>query len=267
MISHELDGNDVISIHKTAGEAIDRARAAGGPTLIECKTYRTRAHAEGMGDFTYRSREEVAAWKERCPIERLRQQILRHGIPATELDSVDTQVRSLVDESRRFAESSPWPTPESATQYVHCDDPVLFLEYRELLTLKGPVPENEYRIEFGKAAIVRPGTDVTVMALARMVHPALSVSDELSREGISVELIDPRTVSPLDHGTILQSVHKTGRLLIVDECPGPFGLGAEISARVVTDGFDDFDAPIRRLNEAFAPTPYSPPLESAVGTK
>jgi 2-oxoisovalerate dehydrogenase E1 component len=143
-------------------------------------------------------------------------------------------------------------------------DPVLFLEHRELMAVKGPVPEEEFTVPFGQAAVVRPGTDVTVVALALMVHRALEACGRLAEEGLSVELIDPRTVSPLDADTILQSVRKTGRLLIVDETFAPCGVGAEVAARVVDAGFDDLDAPIRRLNGAHTPTPYSPPLEAAV---
>jgi 2-oxoisovalerate dehydrogenase E1 component len=140
----------------------------------------------------------------------------------------------------------------------------MFLEHRELLTLKGPVPEEDYVIDFGKARVIRGGTSVTVVALARMVQLTLAVCGELERAGISVELIDPRTISPLDIETILASVHKTGRLLVVDETPGPCSIGSEIAAQVADRGFDDLDAPIKRLHGAFAPTPYSPPLEAAV---
>lgn len=147
---------------------------------------------------------------------------------------------------------------------LRCDDPVVFLEHREILTTKCHVPPEDYEIEFGKAAIVRPGQDVTVVALARMVHLTLSVCEELQKENISVELIDPRTVSPLDTETILASVARTGRLLIVDEPPAPCGFAAEIAAQVTEAGFDDLDAPIRRLTGVFTPTPYSPPLEAAV---
>jgi 2-oxoisovalerate dehydrogenase E1 component len=147
---------------------------------------------------------------------------------------------------------------------LNCDDPVLFLEHKSLLSVKGPVPEGEHFVDFGKASVVQEGTDVTVVALALMVHKTLQASQELAKEKVSVELIDPRTVAPLDIDTILQSVHKTGRLLIVDEAFAPYGAGAEIAAQVIDRGFDDLDAPIRRLNGAHAPTPYSPPLESAV---
>lgn len=147
---------------------------------------------------------------------------------------------------------------------LRCQDPVMFLEHREILTNKCHVPEHDYEIEFGKASIVREGTDVTVVALAKMVPVTLSLCDLLQKENISVELIDPRTISPLDTATILQSVAKTGRLLIVEETPAAFGLGAEVAAQIADAGFNDLDAPIRRVNGAFAPTPYAPSLEAAV---
>jgi 2-oxoisovalerate dehydrogenase E1 component len=159
-------------------------------------------------------------------------------------------------------------TPYDAKGLLHhalrCDDPVIFLEHRELLALKGSVPEVDYEIPFGKAAVVREGKDVTVVALALMVQRALKACETLSAEGVSIELIDPRTVAPLDIETIAGSVRKTGRLLIVDEAFAPFGIGAEIAAQMSDRGFDDLDAPIRRLNGVHTPTPYSPPLENAV---
>ncbi len=440
----ELDGNDVLDIYEKAGEAIARARGGGGPTLIECKTYRTRAHAEGMGDFTYRTKDDVEEWKQRCPILRLKNRILEQELTGTgELELIDDEVKQLIAESRQFAEDSPWPDPASATAHVYsassgqparveepdpgsreltfvqathealaeemaknpkifvmgegagvrggnfnttsglfdihggirlcdtpicergfvglgcgaamtgsrpvidfmfadfindafgelvnqiakmqymssgrltmpillrgcigighsaathhsgnyypiyahfpgfrvvvpsnaydakglfrkaltCDDPVIFLEHRELLTAKTAVPEQEYEIEFGRAAVVREGTDVTVVAIARMVHHVLAVIDELADDGISVELIDPRTVLPLDTETIRASVARTGRLLIIDETSPVAGIASQIAAVQADLGFDDLDAPIKRLHGAFTPTPYSPTLESAV---
>jgi 2-oxoisovalerate dehydrogenase E1 component len=149
---------------------------------------------------------------------------------------------------------------------IRSDDPVLFLEHKSLLNTKGAVPdaEEEELIPFGQAAIRRQGTDLTVVALSIMVNRTLEVAEELANEGISVEVIDPRTVAPLDIDTILASVHKTGRLLIVDEDFAPAGAGSEISALVTERAFDDLDAPIRRLNGMHTPVPYSPPLEAAV---
>jgi 2-oxoisovalerate dehydrogenase E1 component len=141
---------------------------------------------------------------------------------------------------------------------------VLLLEHRELMQTKGPVPEEQYEIPFGQARIVRPGTDVTVVALSLMVRHAIKAAEALAGEGVSVEVIDPRTVSPLDTESILQSVAKTGRLLIVDEAFGPCGFASEIAARVADAGFNDLDAPIKRLHGEFAPTPYAPALEKAV---
>jgi 2-oxoisovalerate dehydrogenase E1 component len=112
----------------------------------------------------------------------------------------------------------------------------------------------------------RPNAYADLIKLAGAVEIVAppELRERLAAAGISVEVIDPRTVSPLDGETILRSVHKTGRLLIVDEAFAPFGLGAEVAAHVVDAGFDDLDAPVRRLHGAFTPTPYSPPLEKAV---
>ena len=160
--------------------------------------------------------------------------------------------------------SNPYDAKGLLKPALRCQDPVVFLEHRALLGLKGPVPEEDYEVDFGEAAVVREGTDVTVVALSIAVQHTRKAAAALAKEGISVELIDPRTVAPLDVDTILQSVRKTGRLLIVDEAFGPCGIGAEIAAQIAARGFDELDAPIRRLNGAHAPTPYSPPLEKAV---
>ncbi len=443
MPGFEVDGNDVQEIYKIAGEAVVRARAGEGPTLIECKTYRTRAHAEGMGDYTYRTREDVAEWRQKCPIKRFAESLVASGeFTAADLDAVENEVKAEVAAASQEAENAPWPEGDTATQYVYCeerakgiapappsgnreitytqatrealdfemernpgifvmgegigvrggnfatttglfakygadrlcdtpicergfvglaggaamtgsrpvidfmfidfindsfgevinqiakmqymssgrlkmpvllrgcigighsaathhsgsyhsiyahipglrivipstpydakglfhhalrcDDPVLFLEHRELMGIKGPVPEEPYEIEFGKAAVVRAGSDITIVAMCLMVHHALQAAKRLADDGVSVEIVDPRTVSPLDIDTILTSVAKTGRLLIVDEAFAPCSVGADIAARVVEAGFDDLDAPIKRLQGEFAPTPYSPPLEQAL---
>ncbi|MCA9066369.1 MAG: alpha-ketoacid dehydrogenase subunit beta, partial [Planctomycetaceae bacterium] len=160
--------------------------------------------------------------------------------------------------------SSPFDAKGLMAHALRCQDPVLFLEHRELMSIKGPVPEIDYEIPFGQARIVRPGTDVTVVAISLMVHRTLEAADQLAQRGVSVEVVDPRTVSPLDTETILKSVAKTGRLLVVDEAFGPCSVASEIAACVADQGFDDLDAPIKRLNGAFTPTPYAPSLETAV---
>jgi 2-oxoisovalerate dehydrogenase E1 component len=438
----EVDGNDVLAVHAAAEEAVHRARQGEGPTLLECRTYRTRPHAEGMGDFGYRTREEVEQWKAKCPIAQLKRRLLEESLASeAELEAIDKEVLAEIDAAHQAAEAAPWPDPATAASHVYaepprpapppkspgsrqitymqathealaaemqqnpsifvmgegigkrggnfntttglydlygperlrdtpicergfvglgggaamtgtrpvvdfmfadfvldavgeiinqiakiqymsdgrlkmpillrgcvgighsaathhsgnyypmyahfpglrvaipstpydakgllhhalrCDDPVMFLEHRELLGLKGPVPEEPFEIPFGQAAIVREGSDVTVVALALMVQRALQACEQLTAEGMSVELIDPRTVAPLDVETIAASVRKTGRLLIVDEAFGPYGIGAEIAAQISDCAFDDLDAPIRRLNGVHTPTPYSPPLENAV---
>lgn len=160
--------------------------------------------------------------------------------------------------------SNPYDAKGLFATAIRSDDPVLFLEHKSLIFNRGPVPEEDYAIPFGQARIARAGTDCTVVALASMVGKALEAAEKLAADGVSVEVIDPRTVAPLDVDSVLESVHKTGRLLVVDETFQPCGIGAEIAAQVVDRGFDDLDAPIRRLNGAHAPTPYSPPLESAI---
>ena len=115
----------------------------------------------------------------------------------------------------------------------------------------------------GVSAVVRAGTDVTVVSVSRMVHEAVAAADAVAGDGISVEVIDLRTVAPLDMAPILDSVHKTGRLLIAHEAVVPFGIGAEIAATVARDAFWDLDAPIERIGAAPTPPPYAPELEAA----
>ena len=439
----EVDGNDLLAVYDTAREAVERARSGGGATLIECKTYRTRAHAEGMGDYTYRTREDVAEWKERCPIRQFGAHLINNGLASEDdLNAIEEELKEHVKTVGKSAEAAEWPDASTAAQHVYfegddriespavepgmreigyvaathealefemernpsiwvmgegigvrggnfatttglydkygadrlcdtpicergfvglscgaamtgtrpvidamffdfindafgelvnqvskmqymssgrlrmpalyrgcigighsaathhsgsfysmyshvpglrvvvpstpydakglfhralrCQDPVLFMEHRELLGMKGPVPEEDYEIEFGSAAVVREGSDLTIVALALMMHRCLEVAEKLAAEGVSIEVVDPRTVSPLDTETILQSVAKTGRLLIVDEEFGPCSVGSEVAATISDIGFDELDAPIRRLNGRFTPTPYAPTLESEV---
>ncbi len=437
-----VDGNDVAAVTEAARAAVLRARAGEGPTLLECRTYRTRPHAEGMGDYTYRTREEVTKWRERCPIKRYRFYLIENRQATDDdLQSIDDEINIEVAAANSAAEAAPWPSPEDATTHVFAperkippppaptpgrdlsytaatlealdaemqandrifvmgegigirggnfgttaglyakygpqrlrdtpiaergftglacgaamagarpivdfmfidflndafgeiinqiakmqymssgrlkmplllrgcigighsaathhsgsyysiyshipglrvvvpstphdakgllthalrsDDPVLFLEPRELLSTKGPVPAESYEIPFGQARILREGKQLTVVGVALMVQRALAAAEQLAGEGLSIEVIDPRTVAPLDTATILRSVAKTGRLLIVEETFQHCSLGAEIAAQVAAAGFDSLDAPIRRLNGAAAPTPYSPTLEKAV---
>src|SRR5688500_7383607 len=119
MAGATVDGNDVLAVHAAAAEAVARARAGGGPTLLECRTYRTRPHAEGMGDFTYRTKDDVAAWKERCPIKTFRQRLIEeHGVDQAKIAAIDAEITALVAEGRQVAESSAWPEAASATAHI-----------------------------------------------------------------------------------------------------------------------------------------------------
>jgi 2-oxoisovalerate dehydrogenase E1 component len=142
-------------------------------------------------------------------------------------------------------------------------NPVVFIENRLLYGMTGPQPPSEYIVPIGLAAVVHPGTDVTVVSVSRMVHEAVAAAECLAGEGISVEVIDLRTVAPLDMAPILESVEKTNRLLIAHEAVVPFGIGAEIAATVAREGFWNLDAPIERIGAAATAPPYAPDLERA----
>jgi acetoin:2,6-dichlorophenolindophenol oxidoreductase subunit beta len=143
-------------------------------------------------------------------------------------------------------------------------DPVLIFEHKLLYKMKGEVPSGYYTTPIGKALVRRSGTDVTIVAGAIMVHRALEAAERLAGEGIEAEVIDLRSIRPIDHATILESVRKTGRLLVVYEGVKSYGVGAEISAMVAeSEAFDFLDAPIMRLGGAESPIPYNPDLERA----
>ncbi|MCP9473790.1 MAG: pyruvate dehydrogenase complex E1 component subunit beta [Nitrospira sp.] len=142
-------------------------------------------------------------------------------------------------------------------------NPVIFIEAQLLYGTKGEVPEGEYTIPIGVAEIKRPGQDVTVVAYSKMLLLALEAAEQLSREGIDSEVIDPRTLKPLDLGPIVASVRKTGRLVIVEEGWRFGGLGAQIAESVYAAAFDYLDAPIVRVTGEDVPMPYSRPLEDA----
>lgn len=144
-------------------------------------------------------------------------------------------------------------------------DPVMIFEHKILYKTKGHVPEGHYTTPIGKAAIRREGKDLTIVATSLMVHKALAAATELAKDGIDTEVIDLRTVRPMDRETVLASVRKTGRLICVYEGVKTLGVGAEISAMVAeSDAFDYLDAPIIRLGGAESPIPYNPELEKAV---
>lgn len=142
-------------------------------------------------------------------------------------------------------------------------NPVIFIEAQLLYGTKGEVPEGEYTIPIGRAEVKRPGCDVTVVAYSKMLLLALDAAEQLSREGIDIEVIDPRTLKPLDLEPIVTSVRKTGRLVIVEEGWRFGGLGAQIAESVYAAAFDYLDAPIVRVTGEDVPMPYSRPLEDA----
>jgi len=441
-----VDGNDVLAVHRAVQEAIKRARSGNGPTLIECKTYRIRDHAE-LPYPERRPKEEIEEWKKKDPIKCFKEWLLEKGVLTEEMaKKIEKEIEAELDEAVKFAEESPFPEPEetlrdvyeeAVTEHVEeepkheaslkeitfgealnealreemrrdenvfimgedlgpdavggtyggiwpptrglCDefpervigtpisesvivgaavgaallgmrpvveimfadfltiamdqivnvaakmrynyggkasvplvirapfgagtsmglhhsqspeawflnvpglkivmpstpydakgllkssirdnDPVIFFEQKTMYELKGKVPTGEYTIPIGKADIKREGRDVTIVATGLMIHKAISAAERLEKEGISAEIVDPRTLLPLDEDTIIRSVKKTGRVVIVHEAPVTGGFGAEIAAVIAEKAIGYLDAPIIRVGAPFTPVPFSPPLE------
>ena len=157
--------------------------------------------------------------------------------------------------------SSPADAKGLLATAIRDNDPVIFCEHKLLYGETGEVPDGEYLVPFGKANITRSGTDVTVVAFSRMVLLANKVADKLAREGISVEVIDPRTTSPLDRGAILASVGKTGRLVVLDESDPYCGMASEITALAATEAFSSLKAAPVKITPPHTPVPSTPHLE------
>ncbi|MEM2464384.1 MAG: dehydrogenase E1 component subunit alpha/beta [Candidatus Bathyarchaeia archaeon] len=443
-----IDGNDVLTVHETVQKAVEKARVGYGPSLIECKTYRIRDHAE-TGYPERRPKEEIEAWMKKDPLIRYRNFLLEKGILTPEMENeLRKQVELEINEAIRFAEESSFPEPEEALRDVYgeyllreaeyidikhykgavkevsfgealnealkeemrrdpsvillgedlgpdtigpsrgglwpptkglCDefpdrvigtpisesvivgaavgaallgmrpvaeimfadfltiamdqivnvaakmrynyggkasvpivirapfgagasmglhhsqspeawflnvpglkivmpstpydakgllkasirddDPVIFFEHKMMYGLRGRIPTGEYMVPLGKADIKREGDDVTIIATGLMVHKALAAAEILEKRNISVEVIDPRTLLPLDEDTILSSVKKTGKIVIVHEAPVTGGFGAEVAALIAEKALGYLDAPIVRVGAPFTPVPFSPPLE------
>lgn len=160
--------------------------------------------------------------------------------------------------------STPYDVKGLIKSSIRDDDPIFFIEHKLLYNEKGPVPEEEYLIPIGKADIKREGKDVTIVATSRMVLRALKAAGVLAQDGIEAEVLDPRTLVPLDKETILQSVKKTNKLVIVHEACKRSGYGAEIAAMVCEEAFYDLDAPIKRIAAYNTPVPFAPKLENYV---
>jgi pyruvate/2-oxoglutarate/acetoin dehydrogenase E1 component len=143
-------------------------------------------------------------------------------------------------------------------------NPTVIVNHAKLLAMEGEVPEKKSPIPFGEAAVVRAGTDVSVVANSLMVHHAVAAAGEFAEERVSVEVVDLRTIVPLDEEAILATLARTGRLVVVDECPLRCGIASDIAGMVAERGFDLLKAPVRRVARPNVPVPYSPPLEAAV---
>jgi len=157
--------------------------------------------------------------------------------------------------------STPYDMKGLMTACIREDNPTIMVKHKRLLGMKGEVPEEQYEIPLGTAKVTREGSDVTVVAWGRMANEALDVAERLAADGIEVEVIDPRTLQPLDVETIVESVRKTNRAVIVHEAVRFGGLGAEVAAQIQEHAFDHLDAPVGRVAAPFSPVPFSPALE------
>jgi pyruvate dehydrogenase E1 component beta subunit len=144
---------------------------------------------------------------------------------------------------------------------IRDDNPVMYFEDKMMYNEKGPIPDGDYTVPLGEARIHRAGTDATLICTSSMLYPAIDAADQLAEEGIEVEVIDPRSITPLDEETLVNSAVKTGHVLIIDEGYQNYGVTAEIAARVQEKAFDYLDAPVRRLGAADVPIPFAPSLE------
>ena len=159
--------------------------------------------------------------------------------------------------------SSPYEAKGLLIQSIRDDDPVIFCEHKLMYDTTGDVPEESYTIPFGEANLAREGGDVTIVAIGRMVSVAMEAADELAGSGIEAEVVDPRTTSPLDTETILESVESTGRLVVVDEATPRCNLATDISATVAQEAFGSLRAPIQMVTAPHTPVPFSDALEDA----
>ncbi|MDM5212512.1 alpha-ketoacid dehydrogenase subunit beta [Peribacillus sp. NJ4] len=157
--------------------------------------------------------------------------------------------------------SSPYDAKGLLLSAIEDNDPVIFFEDKTLYNMVGEVPEGYYTIPIGKAEIKRKGSDLTVVAIGKQVHTAMEAAEKLAVKGIEIEIVDPRSLSPLDEESILSSVAKTNRLIVIDEANPRCSMATDIAALVADKGFDTLDAPIKRITAPHTPVPFSPPLE------
>ncbi len=159
------------------------------------------------------------------------------------------------------APSNPYDAKGLLISAIRDDDPVIFFEHKFLNSLSGDVPEESYTVPIGKAEVVRPGKDLTLVGIGRMTHVCLEAANLLASEGLEAEVIDLKTVSPIDEETILNSVKKTHRLVVVDEDNPVCSVARDVAARVADKGFDYLDAPVKTVNAPHTPVPFSATLE------
>jgi pyruvate dehydrogenase E1 component beta subunit len=161
------------------------------------------------------------------------------------------------------APGTPYDAKGMLKEAIRLDDPVLFIEHSTLYQTRGEVPEGDYTVPIGKSKIQRPGRDVTIVTYSKMLDVSTKAAEVLSKDGIEVEIVDLRSLRPLDMGPVLESFRRTNRAVIVEEGWGSYGVGSEVSARIYEEAFDYVDAPIKRVAQTEVPLPYNRALEQS----
>jgi pyruvate dehydrogenase E1 component beta subunit len=175
--------------------------------------------------------------------------------------TIDYSMLTHIPGLKCVAPATPYDAKGLLVSAIRDDDPVIFCEHIQLYNMKGPVPEENYAIPLGKANVMRKGTDVTVVAFSRLALVALKAAEQLGKEGMSVEVIDPRSLSPLDESTILDSVSRTHHLVVVDEDTPRCGMASDVVALVARKAFGELHAAPQMVTPPHTPVPYSPPME------
>jgi pyruvate dehydrogenase E1 component beta subunit len=161
------------------------------------------------------------------------------------------------------APGTPYDAKGMLKEAIRLDDPVLFIEHSTLYQTRGEVPEGDYTVPIGKSKIQRSGRDVTIVTYSKMLDVSTKAAETLSKEGVEVEIVDLRSLRPLDMGPVLESFRRTNRAVVVEEGWGSYGVGSEVSARIYEEAFDYVDAPIKRVAQTEVPLPYNRALEQS----
>ncbi|MCA1573447.1 MAG: hypothetical protein LC770_02690 [Acidobacteria bacterium] len=255
------DGTDLLESYAAIQRAVQHCREGKGPALVHAKVIRPYSHSLSDDERLYRPDEERTADSERDPVKRFGGFLIEEGITSQDdlqriKDGVDLVYPSNALDANGLLRTA-----------IRCDDPVLFLEHKHLYRQtynKSQYPPDDFMIPFGKAKIVREGTHMSIIAYGALVQRSVVAAKQAEQQGISVEVIDLRSLSPYDWNAIVASVKKTNKVLVAHEDSLSFGYGAEIAARIAGELFEYLDAPVHRVAALDTFVAYAPQLEDVI---